>query len=284
MKNNSLSIAVFVTLMGAYISCPCMAKNLTCELSCDRDRAGVNQPFQLNVTFNDSRNIPAPELPAIDGFQARYLGRSTRKSVIHGRVSSSITHMYALVPTRTGSFVIGPFTFAQQNDSYTSNSCSLEVTDGVKEALAEQGENLDVGERLFMVIQANKNKAYINEAVPVSIKLYVNKLGIRDIRLRQVDHEGLSLGRFYNRPFQYREDIGGVTYDVIEFKTTVFGSRAGEFKLGPATLQCNLIMRKESQRTYEARLITVKSPEITLTVLQNKPFNNSGGAKGGQLL
>jgi len=283
---------------------PVFAKDINFEITVDRNKVGLGQALQLNLTFNGTQNMPALELPAIEGFQARYLGPSTRMSIINGQVSSSITHVYTLLPTKVGTFKIGPFKFEHNGDAYNSNSISIEVGEAATQPenqpnQEEQAEAKDLNERIFLIIQVKKNKVYLNEMTPVTIKLFVNRLGARDIQYPEFSHEGFSVGEF-EQPKQYQEVIGGINYDVIEFNTTLFGLRPGEFRLGPAHLQCNLIVRKQSRRQapsffddffnsdvfndffgrYETYPLSLKSADIPVTVLalpeENKPEGFSG--------
>jgi hypothetical protein len=101
-------------------------------------------------------------------------------------------------------------------------------------------------------------------------------------------------------PKQYQEVHGGVNYEVIEFQTSIFGIKPGEFHLGPATIQCNLIVKKQADRQgqgsfddffnsdvfdnifggYQAYPLSLKSTDIPVTVLsvpiENKPEGFSG--------
>lgn len=282
----------------------CFAKELSFEAAVDRNKVSLGSSFQLSLSFSNAQDMPAPELPSMDGFQSRYLGPSTMMSIVNGKVSGSITHNYLLLPTKTGTFKIGPFKFEHNGDKYASNQLSVEVFQGQIQNTA-QPENQpepqinDLNDRVFVTMQAKKYKAYLNESILLTIKLYVNRLGIRDIQYPEFNHEGFSMGAF-EKPNQYQEVHNGVNFDVIEFNTSIFGLRPGEFKLGPAHIKCNLIMRKQATRRspftsqgvfdadmfddffgrYETYPLDLKSGDIVFTVLalpeENKPVNFSG--------
>jgi len=280
-----------------------LAKDVNFEATIDRNKAGLGQSLQLGLTFDGSQNMPVPELPAIEGFQARYLGPSTRMSIINGQTSSSVTYVYTLLPTKVGTFKVGPFKFEHNGDTYNSNTIQVEVL----ETLAPPENQTfpegplpakDLNDRIFLTLQIKKDKVYLNELIPVTIKLCVNKLGVRDIQFPQFNHDGFSVGEF-GTPRQYQEVVEGINYEVIEFENMIFGLKPGEFKLGPATLQCNLIVRKQANRQassfddffnadvfdnffagYQAYPINLKSADMPITVLplsaENKPAGFSG--------
>jgi len=301
----SLIFGLMVFALSGTVAC--FARDINFEVAVDRNKVGLGQALEFDLTFNDTQNMPALELPAIDGFQVRYVGPSTRMSIINGQVSSSITHVYSLLPTKVGTFKIGPFKFEHNGDTYNSNAISVEVAEAQAQAQADnqpaqqgQIEAKDLSERIFLVLQVKKDKIYLNETVPVTAKLYVNKLGVRDIQYPQFAHDGFSVGD-PEQPKQYQEVIGGINYDVIEFDTTIFGLRPGEFRFGPASMQCNLIAKKQGGRQsspfaddffnadifenffggYETYPYSLSSADIPITVLplpeEGKPEGFSGG-------
>jgi hypothetical protein len=297
-------ISVVIIGLIFLLPAPILAKDINFEASVDRNKVSLGQSLQLSLTFNGSQNISALDLPDIEGFQSRYLGPSTRMSIINGQASSSITHVYTLLPTKLGIFKIGPFKFEHNGDNYISNVINVEVVKDASQTgnQSRQGgqiEPKDLNERIFLTLNAQKNSSYLNEVIPLTAKLYINRLGVRDIQFPQFSHDGLSVGGF-EQPKQYREVLNGINYDVIEFDTTIFGLRPGEFRLGPANLACNLIIKKQVKQKgdqhfndffnadalddlfsrYETYPLSLKSEDIPITVLplpeEGKPEGFSG--------
>ena len=281
-----------------------LAKDVNFEATVDRNKVSLGQSLHLNLTFNGTQSIPALDLPVIEGFQSRYLGPSTRMSIINGQASSSITHVYTLLPTKLGTFKIGPLKFEHNGDKYNSNAISVEVVKEVAQAenqLPQRGQVdiRDLNERIFLTLKAQKNSGYLNEIIPLVVKLYINRLGVRDIQFPQLSHDGLSAGSL-EQPKQYQEVHNGINYDVIEFDTTIFGLKPGEFRIGPANLACNLIVKKQGRQKasqsindffntdvfddffggYETYPLSLKSTDIPITILplpeENKPEGFSG--------
>ncbi|MCM8782306.1 MAG: BatD family protein, partial [Candidatus Omnitrophica bacterium] len=147
--------------------------------------------------------------------------------------------------------------------------------------------------------------------MPLTVKLYVNRLGVRDIQFPVIETNNFSIEKF-GQPKQYREDLGGVLYDVIEFTTNMFAIKPGEFTLGPAKLNCNLVVRRTAQAhrrspfnddffggffnddifedffgKYEAYPLELKSLELPITVIplpqEGKPQGFDGALGNFQL-
>lgn len=256
MIAKNIKILSMVLIAALALACPAMAKDVKFEVSLDRDYVSLGQSVQLGLTFQGVQSMPAPDISNLDGLEVRYLGPSTMMTVINGHVSSSITHMYMIKPLKTGKFQIGPFSFNYKGDTYTSGSASLDVSESQAQppVTAQRqpqaplsAEQLNLNDRIFLVLKLSKNRAYVNEIVPVTVKLYVNRLNVRDIQLPTFAQEGFSKAEF-KEPKQYREVLGGMTYDVLEFNTSIFATRPGDYRLGPANIKCTVMVQKRARR------------------------------------
>jgi len=282
---------------------PCFANDITFEITTDTNRIALGETMQLNLTLYGTQAVSAPSITEIEGFKVRYLGPSTRMSIVNGKVSSSITHVYTLLPIQIGEFQIGPLSIKFNGREYTSNSVMVEVFKGALPRQRRRSAGLDQAteellERVSLVMEVEKKTAYVNELVPLKIKLFVNRLSIRDIQYPQFDHDGFSSGEF-GKPEQYRKIVRGIPHEVLEFETTMFGTRSGDLKVGPAELKGNLVVPKQERRPrsrfskyidkdmfddffsrYETYPMRLKSAEIPITVLplpsQGKPQDFKG--------
>ncbi len=283
------------------------ADRINFSATLDRNVISLGQSIQLSLKFDDSKSVPAPSLPYIDGIKSRYVGPSTMMSIVNGRMSSSITHIYSLVPLKTGTFNIGPISFTHENNSYASNPLTFKVLDRSASRhpssdQKRQQRQASMEDRLFLTMNTEKSKLYINEIIPLTIKLYVSSISIRDIQYPEFSHEGFSAEPF-GKPKQYKESRGGVTYDIVEFNTSIFGTKAGEFTLGPATIEANLIINRSGQHSsfrdrffgsdpfgrYETESLSLSADALTLSVLtlpeENRPpdFNGALGSFNVQM-
>jgi len=234
------------------------AEDLPIMLSLDTDLVEVGDAVQLSLAFDNEQEIAAPELPEIDGFKGQYLGPSTMMSIINGKASSSITHRYILIALKPGKFKIGPFSFTYNGNVYKSQAREVEIVSrgklyGQKQqssrnpvpAEAETKQALE--DRIFLTLAVEKINAYLNERIPVTIKLYVDQLMVRDIQYPVLEGQGYVKDAF-SRPRQYKEQLSNIVYDVIEFNTYMYATREGKLNLGEAALQCNLVIKDRSRR------------------------------------
>lgn len=299
--------AAYIFLALNFVFCA-WAKEVDFEATVDRNRVVLGESLQLNLTFNGTRSVPAMELPVMDGFQARYLGPSTRMSIVNGQMSSSVTHIYTFLPLKTGTFQIGPLHFEYNGDTYKSNPVSVEVVESSEKVSKESSDDgfakdapeaQELKERVFLVLRPEKDKIYLNETIRVIVRLFVNGLGIRDIQFPKIAHDGFSIGEF-EQPRQYQQIMDGVSYDIIEFEVSAFGIKPGEFQLGPAEIECNLIVRRQESRRaplsadhffsssvfdsffggYETYPLKLRSSDVSVTILplpdESKPAGFTG--------
>jgi len=253
------SLMFLVILLFALVAGTSFAADVTFQVKADKNVVSLGESLTLGLTFYGTQSIDAPDIPEIDGFKSSYIGPSTMVSIVNGEVSSSITHNYVLLPLKVGIYKIGPFSVDYRGRSYTSQPIEVQV---VKSAPSQAplnrapvyGQNDDAAlsaddlrEKIFVQIDVGKRDLYLNEETDVSVKLFVNSLGVRDIEYPVLAADGFSKAEF-GKPIQYKKTVGGISYDVIEFKTRIFPVKTGVLALGPAKVKCNLIMRDNKKR------------------------------------
>ncbi|MFC1570794.1 BatD family protein [Candidatus Omnitrophota bacterium] len=305
------------TIMVLLFSGVCRADNIDLKASLEMNNVSVGNPLYLYVTLIGAQNVDRPETPTIDGLKVKYVGPSVEMSVVNGVVAQSITFTYLIIPLKGGSYEIGPFFVEHSGQMYKAGAVYLSVnsTPGSRTATSSTAYRSSsaptsapaprqqssqqtpyVGDRLLLTMDIEKDELYINESVTVIIKLYVEGMGLRDIEYPTYSHEGFSVGEF-TKPDRHRENYRGVRYDVLEFRQKLFGIKEGDYTLGPATLNCKMVMREgASRRTsifgvsvfiddpmgqgYKTYPVELKSGSIPVTILpfprENKPANFQG--------
>jgi hypothetical protein len=298
-KDHVFGTIYFIMAVMLAVSSAVGAEEIRFEATVSRNIVSLGQSIQLNLAFQGTKDVSAPELSDIDGFQSRYTGPSTMMSIVNGRLSSSITHIYRLVPLKTGKFRLGPFSLQQKGKTYVSNDLVVEVIDSASGRAAtphrQRRQNTSLKERVFLTMHAGKDRLYINEPVPLTIKLYISGLSVRDIQYPEFSYEGFSAEQL-GKPKQYQERKGSLVYDVVEFNTEIFGTNVGTFSLGPATIQANLVLKRERRGHsdgffgrdpfegffggYRTESIELKSDTVELSVLSLPDEGRPPGFQG----
>jgi hypothetical protein len=292
------------------------AQDIAFEATVDKNIVELGDNIQLSLTFQGAADIAAPQITEPDGFSAKYLGPSSMVSIVNGRMSSSISHIYILIPLKTGKFTIGPFSAEYNGQTYSSQALEVEVVDQnamANKRLASRQPSSSLApaaagtteeqlkDRVFVEIDVGKRDVYMNEIMPVTVRLYINRLAIKDIEFPSLMAEGFSMGRF-SQPDQYQRTLAGLVYDVIEFKAQAYPLKSGTLTLGPAQIKCNLMVQRQASRPrsgspfgglfdddnffndffnrFETYPLDLKSTEISINVKplpdENKPVDFSG--------
>ncbi|MCA9407688.1 MAG: protein BatD [Candidatus Omnitrophica bacterium] len=263
----------------------CHAQEVRLEAEISSTKITLDGSLQLTLTVYNHKNAEPIVLPAIEGFDANYRGQSSRVSIVNGQYSNSVSFTYVLYPQKTGQFTIPAIVTEIEGQKYSTQSISVEVIDGS----AGSSNNLQssaattLKDQIFLVIDPAREQLYINQGIPVKLLFYVTGLEVRDIQYPAIEAIGFSMDD-YSEPKQYQKVINGRRFDIIEFETVLYPTRIGEVKLGPATLDCNIVVRGNRGNAggfsglfnddffesffdrYEKRPIKVKSNEVTLMV------------------
>lgn len=267
-----LTFAILSLLMANSALC----QDLAFTLEVDHKVVEVGDTTTLRLKINGARNVTIPRLPKIEGFAHVHVGQTINSRIVNASTTILMTHSYALTALKKGKFTIGPFAVEHNGKQYASNSVTVEVgadrhsekgadrhSNGTAQSNASPGSSgrtvsrggrvtgqglngSELTDRIFLTVTPRKSTAYINEFVPVTIKLFIKNLNIRDIDYPQFSLDWLSVGE-YDKPIQRRENINGSLYNTIEFKTRFFATKTGTFDLGSVVVKCELVV--ESRRS-----------------------------------
>ncbi len=235
-----------------FIAFPLCAEEVQFDVSLSRHSIAIGSRTELKLTFNNTQRIPAPQIPEVDGIEVNYVGPSSMMSIANGQMKRSVTHVYYIAAFKEGTFNFGPVRFNYKNDTYTSNSVTVTVSKnpGSSKNTKSNKNNqakATFDDYVFLRIEPTKVKAYVNEPFEVVVKLYASRFGLRDIEFPKMQSNGISYGDF-SQPKQYQEVINGNRFEVIEFRANAFGTKNGVFKIGPAQVTANVLLRSSRSR------------------------------------
>lgn len=233
------------------------------EVTLERKSVSLGNPVYLYFSFYGGQNIYRPEINGEPGLKINYVGPSTKMSIINGRVSQSVTYMYMVIPVKSGEFKIGPFRADYEGRQYEAEAVTLTVTDVPSQIVSgnvssnapivssEDRQTAQAGvyspDNIFVAMDIPKKEVYINELVPVTIKLYINNMMLRDIEYPVYSHEGFSSEEF-TEPERRQEIWGGIRYEVLVFRQNLFGIKEGTYTLGPSKIKCNILTKDRTSK------------------------------------
>ncbi len=226
-----------------------MADPITFVATVNSPRVSLDEVLQLTLTFSGvNQDLDPVSLPILDGFTAKYLGPSSNVSIINGDYHSEKSFIYNLFPSKTGRFQIPPISATIAGQTYTTKPIDVEVVQNTAQASnGTGGQNQaptteSLKDRILIMVAVDKTDVYLNERVPLSIKLLVNGIPMRDIQYPQFDKTGLTVDDF-EKPEQNSQVFNGIKYDVVEFKTNIYPNHLGDLPLGPVQIQGNIVYK-----------------------------------------
>lgn len=221
------------------------AEDIRVEGTVDDSAIELGSSVQFRITVYGVQQGTPPELPAIPDVESHYLGPATKVSIINGQHSSSVAYNYQLFPSKTGTFKIPAVTLNLQGRDYSTQPIDVQVVDAgsLPGAQGNQAQGINLRDKIFLVMGTPKKECYLNERIPLTVKLFVTGLTVKDIQYPKIRHEGFLMDDV-KEPRQGHQVIGGIEYDVIEFQTFIYPARTGDLSLGPTTLVCNILIQR----------------------------------------
>jgi len=286
---------IFVGLTLSIFNSFAFSQNISIYSSVDKNTVSVGEQINFQVTVSgDISDIPAPTLPPLDDFSVYQAGRSQNISIINGRVSSSVTFNYALVPRKVGKFEIGSASINYKGQEYKTQPIQIEVVQQTQLPAQKQPQvHKDIyrGSKrdIFIETLVDKKTAYVNEQITLTFRFY-RRINL----LSQPQYQPPSTTGFMTEDLppqtNYYTIIDGQRYLVTEIKTALFPISSGILTIGKAILECTIedfpspsdFFDDDFFRKFfsEGRTITLQSEPINIQVLKlpesDKPKDFSG--------
>ncbi|MBF0504546.1 MAG: BatD family protein [Candidatus Omnitrophica bacterium] len=234
------------------------ADTVSFEASVNSSRISLSEVLQLNLTVTGLKdNIDPISLPVLDGFSAKYLGPSTRVSIVNGDYHSERSFVYDLFPNKVGHFQIPPISATIAGQTYVTKPIDIEVvadSAGAQAPAPQQAQDQapsiqSLKDKILILVSLEKEEVYLNERVPLSVKLLVNDVPIRDIQFPQFDKQGFAVDDF-QKPQQYSQVLNGVKYDAVEFKSYIYPTHLGDVPIGPFQIAGNVVYKNGNNNPF----------------------------------
>ena len=171
-------------------------------------------------------------MPTIEvtGLDISFQGARQSTQITNGRVDRSVTLIYMVTGRNPGSFTIPASEVKTDAGVLTTQPVAMKV-----EPPKPGGQQPASGDDpvAFVRIEVPKKTVYLGEAVPVEVRMYVDKRIRWNIEQMPVlEGDGFTKVRFPS-PRQEAMRKDGREYDVLTFRTTISPGKAGKVTLGP---------------------------------------------------
>ncbi len=254
MHRRTITQLIVVPILVCLCSVAAHADDVSVSATVEPQHIALGDSVELRVAINGTQEATAPPI-TMDGCLVHYLGPSTYISIVNGRVSSSITYIYSLLPQKTGTFTIDAIPVQAGGRALRTEPVTFEVlsasarpqrapTNLPQEEAAEQPQGL--GDAIKLQLGVDKARVYQNQPIQIRLQLLVGGVAVRGIEMPTLQADGF-LVKPLGQPAQSDVAIGGQPYTLLQFDTVVTPTRAGTLAIGPATLNCQVAARRRRQ-------------------------------------
>jgi hypothetical protein len=300
MKNHAKTGLILSLCCGLLLLAGPVMAAAAAELTIDSDQIAVGEAAQLTITIHGSTAADRPRLNPPGGLSIESAGTSNQIQLINGAFSSQLCFNYSVVALKPGQYTIGPFDIKAGNKTLHTNSLVLTVSGSAagnnhSQPAGPDEEQDDTDSRqLSLMLDMPKTTLYQGETVPVTIKLLVAGISVEGVSYPSLGQSEFVLGKMAE-PVKTQEVVNGIAYKALEFHTTLTPVKTGNIALGPAAINCNIVVRgRESDSFFgdvfpslERRSVQIKSKKIPIRILPlpaaGKPADFSGGIGQFQL-
>ena len=254
----------------------------------DKNSIDSGDRIALQVTVSGSSS-PALKAPQMNDFNVYAGGQRTQSSFsfVNGKMTSStsVIYDYTLNPKGPGKFTIPPFTVEAGGKTYKSAPIAVEVAKGVppqtqQAARQDGGVQNAGGNDLFVRVDLNKNKVYVNEPVTMTFGFY-NRVNLAG----QPQYTPPDTTGFWKEDLPPQINSSRNGYNVVELKTALFPASPGQYTVGTASLVCAVPVRGQGDDFFggffgSTKNVRLDSKPVQVTVLplpeEGKPADFSG--------
>lgn len=269
--------------------------------------------FKISFVVNEKPegSIDLPELQGFQLLMGPSVFSSSSVNIVNGKMTSSksFTYSYILFAEQKGKFTIPAASIKVDGKTYNSASKTIEVLEG--NAQTPQNNNnaqqarrnsrdaatnisQNKGDNFFVRVLLSKSKAYPNEHIVATLKLYTRYGGISEVAINKPSFKGFLSKEIPNSgQSQFsQENIKGTIYNsAIISKYVLFPQRSGKFVIDDFSIEA--VARRRVNRgqsifddffgnNIEQFRVKAKNPAVNINALPfptGKPasFTNAVG-------
>lgn len=200
----------------------------------------ANTPFAVTVSVLDGdQDTGSVELAVPNQIKVMGRSHSTSISMVNGKYSSQVAHVYQLYALQEGPIKIGPARLKNGDQSIESNVLDLTVAKAPEQPQSEKKP------AVLCRLTADKKTVVVGE--PVVVRLTILSRG----QITQFGMEPQKFSGFMVKEIQKdihrREEFNKVMYDVFEKRFVLIPSEQGQKVIDPVKLAYNVPVRIRQQ-------------------------------------
>ncbi len=247
-----LLVIIWVILLAT----PCPGQDASVRATVDRSEVAPGESLVLTVEIKGGEGNVS--VSGIRDFDVASQGSSRNISVINGRMSSSTTYTYVLLPKKTGRLLVPPLPVTVDDQTLYTQMLAIQVSED------QSGPVDGVTADLFVDISLSDASPYLGEQVVARVKIY-NAITIAGRAFRQEPvFDGFTAEKM-DGARSYSAMIDGRRYQVVEVVYVLVPEQTGQLSAGPAAVEFEVVSRdrRTSRSPFDAFFDTTRTvPKI----------------------
>jgi BatD DUF11 like domain len=292
---------LYITLAALIIPVAVCAQDVTVALSLDRSELTVSDRLKMTITVSGAmRSVPDPQIENLQGFSMVGSSQSTRFSFTNGRISSSKSTEYTLLPSREGTFTLGPAVVEIKGQTYRSSTMEVKVvgaSGGVTSApqpgqqaqpatpqqpqkkIAGPAQSASTPNReVFILGNTDKQAVYLGQQLIYTFGFYSRSNLRQNPNYSPATFTGFWVEELDKSARRLQRSVNGVPYSVQELRYALFPTISGEAVISPSQLAVSI--GNSWDFFGRGRSYNLQTPELKIKVkplpVSGKPANFSG--------
>lgn len=245
-------ILAFGILVGAVWFVDAASVDVSASISPTQIALGEAAQLTVNV---EGRTATSPSLPNVDGLQFVSVGQSSSFQSVNGRITSSVSYIYQVNPTRAGTFNIPPIRVADANTrplvlqviqrAGGSAQSSQNLPPPNVNWPTAQNQNDQGNSPAFLQVVVPKHKLYVGELTPIQIKAYFRRGMSASLNgVPTLSSDAFTMSKLTDQPSQTQEVVNGIPYTVVTWPAALSAVKAGDYSLN---LELPVLVRVQSR-------------------------------------
>jgi len=195
----------------------------------DQTQISINDSLLLSVVFEDGEG--KVDTSTITDFSIVSQSSSSSISIINGKYSKTVTATYTLIPKKEGKLKIPPLTVENENQIYTTQEITIEVSG--QTVVSKDKSSKDI----FVEAGISSTSLFTGQQAVYQLRLY-SAVRYSNATLQPPSFQGFTAKEAGERK-NYNEQINGRSYSVAELNYVIIPDVSGELKIDPALITCD---------------------------------------------
>lgn len=266
----------------------------------DDDRITLNETVTLRITAEDSDEFPRANLEGMEDFTViSGPAQSTSLQWVNGKMSSSRSLSWTLIPNDTGSLTIPPLEVGLGTRTFKLDPITVTVVASPAgrpgPSAAKGSPQKEDSPLIFLRAEANKKEAFRGEQITVHYRLYARA----DLQQYTMQRKPQGVGFWQEvlyapkQPSFRDTQVEGVRYRVATvYEIALFSTTDGDLSLEPMILDCTVKVPSRTRFpspfddffsdpfSSRTRRQVVQSPPLTFVIKpvpqEGRPENYTG--------